>query len=386
MTALLAILAILFGLLLGFSPLVLFIWSLVDYNSYAQSKLKKGPDVWHIVALIILYPFSNLFYGLNISPSSKLRSFSTFTASIWIIALSCLLFFFIWFKKDTYQGLNTSVAKLESIEAYDVTQLELNEYQSSLKQFRREYWSLRFWEPKKTYYYINLALLNFHLFQQPILTREKYEIWHKYYDSRQSAQKRRALMGALEEDRYKPLKPIAAGGVKIRKDGSYIENCVAVNFLNLNVAFEKGFWVIKQKDEILFMSFKDQNEARIALTMIQNNRVSKRCHIGQPLPKFIYLLNDQDLPILFNTDGEKCVSFSPESARVEAASVSGWKVSGGEMLVSFVEDPFGKVKRTSGELKGEAEQTLSIIKKYNFKQQCYIGSPASLVPFMYWKA
>ncbi|WP_236143393.1 hypothetical protein [Nostoc sp. CMAA1605] len=105
-----------------------------------------------------------------------------------------------------------------------------------------------------------------------------------------------------------------------------------------------------------------QDEAVKAFRTIRQYKMNKSCFVGRPQPSFQYLLTNNSAPS-GAIAGEDCVAFNPGTATVSQIN-NRWKiVDGNHLMFDFNNN------------QAEAEQSLAVIKKYNFNRSCFVGRP-----------
>jgi uncharacterized repeat protein (TIGR01451 family) len=136
------------------------------------------------------------------------------------------------------------------------------------------------------------------------------------------------------------------------------EDCI--QFMDATVAFEDGSWKIVQGD-IWLLDFGDsEQEAEMALSIIEHYGFNNMCFVGRPDASMIYWLVDGRSP-QGSFPGEDCIQFMYATVAFEDGS---WKIVQGDIwLLDF------------GDSEQEARTALSLIQKYGFGYICYVGRP-----------
>ena len=134
------------------------------------------------------------------------------------------------------------------------------------------------------------------------------------------------------------------------------EDCIPI--MDVTVAFVDGRWRIVQGDVWLLDFGDSEEEAEMALSIIQYYGFNNMCFVGRPDASMIYWLIDGRSP-QGSFSGEDCIPFM----NVTVAFVDGsWKIVQGDIwLLDF------------GDSEEEARIALSIIQKYGFSYQCFVG-------------
>ncbi|MEJ1930315.1 hypothetical protein WDZ92_08510 [Nostoc sp. NIES-2111] len=141
------------------------------------------------------------------------------------------------------------------------------------------------------------------------------------------------------------------------------EDCIAFNPNNITVNQVNGSWkIIEGGNHWMFDFGNKASEAKQAFQVIKNYRMNKSCFVGRPQPSFTYLLVNNAAPSAA-MPGEDCVAFNPATTTVKKIN-NRWKVvDGNHWMFDFDNN------------QAEAEQSLAIIKKYQFTRSCYVGRP-----------
>jgi hypothetical protein len=139
-------------------------------------------------------------------------------------------------------------------------------------------------------------------------------------------------------------------------------DCVRFDPAAIGVRRVKGKWKIVDGDYWLFDFGPNQAAADQSLKVIRHYRMDRACSVGRPNPLFSYMLAKGGSPSGAMA-GEDCVDFDPKTATV--SHIEGrWKiVSGRRWLFDF------------GQGRTEAQQALSVIRRYGFNQSCFVGRP-----------
>lgn len=141
------------------------------------------------------------------------------------------------------------------------------------------------------------------------------------------------------------------------------EDCIPFNPNNITVNQVNGSWkIIEGGNHWMFDFGKKADEAKLAFRVIKNYRMNKSCFVGRPQPSFTYLLVNNVAPS-GAMRGEDCVAFNPATTTVKKIN-NRWKiVDGNHWMFDFDNN------------QAEAEQSLAVIKKYQFTRSCFVGRP-----------
>lgn len=141
------------------------------------------------------------------------------------------------------------------------------------------------------------------------------------------------------------------------------EDCIAFNPNNTTVKQVNGSWkIVEGGNHWMFDFGSNKDEAVKAFRTIKQHGMNKSCFVGRPQPSFQYLLTNNSAPS-GSIAGEDCVAFNPATATVSKIN-NRWKiVDGSHWMFDFNNN------------QSEAEQSLAIIKKYNFSRSCFVGRP-----------
>lgn len=140
------------------------------------------------------------------------------------------------------------------------------------------------------------------------------------------------------------------------------QDCVGFNPKTATVKKIDNRWKIVDGSHWLFDFESNVGEARKSLAIIKRYSMNKSCFVGRPDPSFSYLLVNDKAP-KGAKQGEDCVTFNPGTATVKKVS-NRWKiVDGSHMMFDF------------GNNRGEAKQSLSIVKHHGFTRSCFVGRP-----------
>lgn len=158
--------------------------------------------------------------------------------------------------------------------------------------------------------------------------------------------------------------------------GMAAEDCVGLNYRNAEVKKIGTTWKIVEGSHWAFDFGDKEVEAKKALEVIKANRIMKSCFVGRPGPSFKYLLSVGDQAPSVNLLNEDCIPFNNDKVTImRAGPQNSWKMVEGNMWMV----DFGNTATSAT----EARQALSIVKKYKFNRQCFIGRPDP--SFEYWK-
>ncbi|MBF2066394.1 MAG: hypothetical protein IGS39_18535 [Calothrix sp. C42_A2020_038] len=151
--------------------------------------------------------------------------------------------------------------------------------------------------------------------------------------------------------------------VVLERSSALKEDCIAFNPNNIAVKQVNGSWkIVENENHWMFDFGNKKDEATRAFQVIKKYGMNKSCFVGRPQPSFTYLLVNDNAPSS-SMPGEDCVAFNPATTTLSKIN-NRWKiVDGSHWMFDF------------GTNKAEAEQSLDIIKKYNFTRSCFVGRP-----------
>lgn len=146
------------------------------------------------------------------------------------------------------------------------------------------------------------------------------------------------------------------------------EDCVTFDPATMTVQHAQGRWTVASGPYVLFSFGLDKVEAENALAIIKQYKMNQSCFVGRPKPLFHYMLAGGSSP-MGPFKGEDCRSFDPATTTVQQVKDT-WKiVDRNNVLFDFGAD------------RAQAEQSLTIIKKYGFTHSCMMAR--SRVDFLY---
>jgi hypothetical protein len=138
------------------------------------------------------------------------------------------------------------------------------------------------------------------------------------------------------------------------------EDCISFNPDTATMEQTSFGWRVVDGNQTIFGFDFDKTEAIIALATIKHYKMTQSCFVGRPRPSFHYMLTEGSSPVGPFRPAD-CSPFDPITTNVEQIN-GNWRVADGvKKLFDF------------GEKKDEANQTLSIIKKYGFSHSCMIA-------------
>jgi cathepsin L len=153
-----------------------------------------------------------------------------------------------------------------------------------------------------------------------------------------------------------------AAWVQAKTDAYSIEDCINFDPARATVQRIQNRWKIVVGN--MWLKDFDQNEAeaRRALQIIKNYRLNRQCFVGRPNPSMEYYAVGAQAPS-GSMAGEDCVSYNPNN--IDVNQVQGrWKiVDGNHWIADF------------GTNEDEAWLALSLMKKYAFTRNCFVGRP-----------
>ena len=148
------------------------------------------------------------------------------------------------------------------------------------------------------------------------------------------------------------------------------QDCISFNPGEVTVRQEGNMWKVGDGVRTLFAFDLDKVEAKNALAIIRHYKITRSCFVGRPRPSFHYMLAGDSSP-QGPFKGESCRPFDPASTSVRQVK-QGWTLSDGDRsLIDF------------GERKADADQALSIIRKYRFTHFCTMA--AGKVDYVYMR-
>jgi hypothetical protein len=167
---------------------------------------------------------------------------------------------------------------------------------------------------------------------------------------------------------------VGAGGLQ--------EDCTSFDPVTASVQNIQGSWKVVTGNGIWMLDFgsgpNSQVNAQKAMGIIKQYKFTSQCFIGRPMPAMQYYLvsgggsgssNNNKAPS-GTFAGQDCISFNPQTTTVQQIGAS-WKVvDGTHWIIDF------------GTSQANANKALSIIKKYDFSQICFVGRPNP--PMMYF--
>jgi hypothetical protein len=143
---------------------------------------------------------------------------------------------------------------------------------------------------------------------------------------------------------------------------------VKFNYRRLDLREVDGHWWLLDGER----PFKDlgtnENDAREALRVIHDLRLTHYCTVGSPEPIIEYWLSDGKAPQPF-VHNFRLMPFTPEALRVEVVQGQWCICDGGRVMFGF------------GEHSEDARQTLFLLRHYGFNRVGYIGSPRPVMMY-----
>jgi hypothetical protein len=176
-----------------------------------------------------------------------------------------------------------------------------------------------------------------------------------------------------------PAVPISGGG----GGGGGREDCTSFDPVTASVQNIQGSWKVVTGNGIWMLDFgsgpNSQVNAQKAMGIIKQYKFTSQCFIGRPMPAMQYYLvsgggsgssNNNNKAPSGTFAGQDCISFNPQTTTVQQIGAS-WKVvDGTHWIIDF------------GTSQANANKALSIIKKYDFSQICFVSRPNP--PMMYF--
>ena len=148
------------------------------------------------------------------------------------------------------------------------------------------------------------------------------------------------------------------------------DDCLAIDPRSVQVREITGSWKIVDGDQWVLDFGTQQANADRARDVIVHYGFNRICYVGRPHPPMMYFTVNGHAPSGAMA-GEDAIAFDP--AAVVAQQLAGsWIVTDGSArLLDF------------GNSKANALNALSIIKRYGFTHQCFVGRPNA--PMMYFR-
>ncbi len=159
----------------------------------------------------------------------------------------------------------------------------------------------------------------------------------------------------------KPMAPMAPAA-RVQPMPAASEDCISFDPDRVLVSQAQGRWKIVDGQHWMFDFGSNRDQARAAFRVIRHYRLNQSCFVGRPNPSLRYLLSNGKAPV-GALRGEDCIGFDPQ--RIAVSQVGGhWKiVDGSHWMFDF------------GSKRQEAEQALTLIRRYGFTQSCFVGRP-----------
>jgi hypothetical protein len=153
-----------------------------------------------------------------------------------------------------------------------------------------------------------------------------------------------------------------AAWVQAKAEAYSIEDCIGFDPARAQVQRVQNRWKIVVGNMWLKDFGLNEQEARQALKIIKNYRFNRQCFVGRPNPSMEYYTVETQAPV-GPMAGEDCVSYNPNN--IDVNQVQGhWKiVEGSHWIADF------------GTNEDEAWLALSLMKKYGFTRNCFVGRP-----------
>jgi hypothetical protein len=156
----------------------------------------------------------------------------------------------------------------------------------------------------------------------------------------------------------------------LREVGQASLDCIGLSPQNVAIQQIQNRWKVVDGSNWLLDYGSDKAGAERARDAIRHYGLTKECFIGRPNPSMTYWLVGTQPPS-GALIGEDCIPFTP--SRLVIANIMGrWFLLEGKMsLLAF---DFSQV---------EAKGALSVIQRYDFRYQCFVGRPNAQMT--YWR-
>jgi len=153
-----------------------------------------------------------------------------------------------------------------------------------------------------------------------------------------------------------------AAWVQAKAEAYSIEDCIGFDPARAEVRRVQNRWKIVVGNMGLKDFDQNEQEARQALKIITHYRFNRQCFVGRPGPSMEYYTVGTQAPVGLMA-GEDCVSYNPNN--IDVNQVQGrWKiVDGSHWIADF------------GTNEDEAWLAMSLMKKYGFTRNCFVGRP-----------
>lgn len=155
------------------------------------------------------------------------------------------------------------------------------------------------------------------------------------------------------------------------------EDCFSHDVDEIAVKESNGtFQVVEVRDgsDFVILSYDNEEDAERALEVIQGYHLTERCYVGRPDPPMTYWLQNGLAP-RGDLGGEDCTFHDYNDVEVTESDGSYRLMRDDLVIINFGSDEGAEE---------EAEEALSLIRKYQFSYYCYVSRPDP--PMMYLKA
>ncbi len=151
---------------------------------------------------------------------------------------------------------------------------------------------------------------------------------------------------------------------------AFSEDCISFDPTKVEAKQISGNWKVVQGDMWMLDFGASKENAVKAVQIIQHYKMDSQCFVGRPNAPMQYYLVNGKAPV-GPFPGEDAIPFNPKTT--EAKQINGaWKVVDGDhWMLDF------------GKSEANANEAVSIIKKYEFNNICFVGRPNA--PMMYFR-
>ncbi|HZG25313.1 MAG TPA: M12 family metallopeptidase, partial [Chitinophagaceae bacterium] len=145
------------------------------------------------------------------------------------------------------------------------------------------------------------------------------------------------------------------------------EDCLPINPLNVTVKQSGNIWLVVDGSHSAF-SAPNKAEADQIVKIIKFYGINKSCYVGRPNPSFQYLLKGTTSPV-GSMPGEDVIGFNPATLSIVPDGSQYLMTDGFSRMFMFPNKP-------------EADMALTVIRKYGFTKQGYVGRPGASLQYM----
>jgi 2-haloacid dehalogenase len=148
------------------------------------------------------------------------------------------------------------------------------------------------------------------------------------------------------------------------------DDCLAIDSMNLQVRQVAGNWTIVDGAQLVLDFGASQPNADRAKDLIARYRFNRICYVGRPNPPMTYFTVNGHAASGAMA-GEDAIPFDLAGVVAQQSGGSWIVTDGSSRLLDF------------GNSKAEALHAVTIIKRYGFTHQCFVGRPNA--PMMYFR-